>query len=501
MPTSASAASAASCAPTWDEVNEIIAAANAYTAKTYGPDRVIGFSPIPAMSMVSYAAGSRYLSLLGGVCMSFYDWYCDLPPASPADLGRADRRAGKRRLVQFRLPDPVGLERAADAHARRAFLHRGPLQGRQERRDLPGLFRGLEVRRSLDARRSRAPTRRSRMAMGHVILREFHVDRQVPVFRRLRPPLHRHADAGAAGEAGRRTTCRSASLRASDFAERLGETNNPDWKTVAYDETSGEIVVPQRLGRLPLGREGQVEPRGEGRGRRRTSSCGCRSTDDQGRHRRGRLPLFRQPRARPLRRRPIIPSVLVRNVPAKTLQLERRRDAGRLGVRPVRRQLRRRPRLRRRATSPSPTTRTCPTRRPGRRRSPACRATRSSTVAREFARNAEKTNGRSMVILGAGDEPLVPHGHELPRHHQHAGDVRLRRPVRRRLVALCRPGKAAAADRLAAARLRARLEPPAAADELDLVLLRPHRPVALRDARRRRDPVADRAGGRRGTAR
>ncbi|NWG90890.1 MAG: molybdopterin-dependent oxidoreductase, partial [Parvularculaceae bacterium] len=67
----------------WDEVNEIIASANAYTARTYGPDRVFGFSPIPAMSMVSYAAGSRYLSLLGGVCMSFYDWYCDLPPASP----------------------------------------------------------------------------------------------------------------------------------------------------------------------------------------------------------------------------------------------------------------------------------------------------------------------------------------------------------------------------------------------------------------------------------
>ena len=35
---------------TWDEVNEIIAAANAFTAKAYGPDRVIGFSPIPAIS-------------------------------------------------------------------------------------------------------------------------------------------------------------------------------------------------------------------------------------------------------------------------------------------------------------------------------------------------------------------------------------------------------------------------------------------------------------------
>ncbi|MCP5916624.1 molybdopterin-dependent oxidoreductase, partial [Klebsiella pneumoniae] len=50
----------------WNEVNEIIAASNVYTAKTFGPDRIIGFSPIPAMSMVSYAAGSRYLSLIGG---------------------------------------------------------------------------------------------------------------------------------------------------------------------------------------------------------------------------------------------------------------------------------------------------------------------------------------------------------------------------------------------------------------------------------------------------
>ncbi|MYA90174.1 MAG: nitrate reductase subunit alpha, partial [Boseongicola sp. SB0662_bin_57] len=71
----------------WDEATELIAAANACTVKTYGPDRVFGFSPIPAMSMISYAAGSRYLSLLGGVCMSFYDWYCDLPPASPMTWG------------------------------------------------------------------------------------------------------------------------------------------------------------------------------------------------------------------------------------------------------------------------------------------------------------------------------------------------------------------------------------------------------------------------------
>ncbi len=52
---------------TWDEVLEIIAASTVYTVKKYGPDRIIGFSPIPAMSMLSYASGSRFLQLLGGV--------------------------------------------------------------------------------------------------------------------------------------------------------------------------------------------------------------------------------------------------------------------------------------------------------------------------------------------------------------------------------------------------------------------------------------------------
>jgi nitrate reductase alpha subunit len=32
-------------------------------------------------------AFARYLSLLGGTCLSFYDWYCDLPPASPMTWG------------------------------------------------------------------------------------------------------------------------------------------------------------------------------------------------------------------------------------------------------------------------------------------------------------------------------------------------------------------------------------------------------------------------------
>jgi nitrate reductase alpha subunit len=37
----------------WEEVSELIAAAHVYTIKAYGPDRVVGFSPIPPMSQVS----------------------------------------------------------------------------------------------------------------------------------------------------------------------------------------------------------------------------------------------------------------------------------------------------------------------------------------------------------------------------------------------------------------------------------------------------------------
>ena len=72
---------------TWEEVAEIVAAAHVYTVKRWGPDRIAGFSPIPAMSPVSYASGARFLELVGAPMLSFYDWYADLPNASPQMFG------------------------------------------------------------------------------------------------------------------------------------------------------------------------------------------------------------------------------------------------------------------------------------------------------------------------------------------------------------------------------------------------------------------------------
>ncbi|MGI9522963.1 MAG: nitrate reductase subunit alpha [Hyphomicrobiaceae bacterium] len=227
----------------WDEVNELIAAANAYTAKTYGPDRVFGFSPIPAMSMVSYAAGSRYLSLLGGVCMSFYDWYCDLPPASPQTWGEqtdvpesADwYNAGFLILWGSNVPQT----RTPDAHFYTEVRYRGAKSAvicpdYSEASKFADMW--LAVKQGTDSALA--------MAMGHVILSEFHVNRKVPYFEDYArkytdmPMLVRLVKQGE-------NYVPERLLRASDFDGALDENNNPEWKTVAYDEAAGDkIVIP-----------------------------------------------------------------------------------------------------------------------------------------------------------------------------------------------------------------------------------------------------------------
>jgi nitrate reductase alpha subunit len=227
----------------WDEANEIIAAANAYTIRRYGPDRVAGFSPIPAMSMVSYASGTRYLSLLGGVCLSFYDWYCDLPPSSPQTWGEqtdvpesADwYNAGFLLLWGSNVPQT----RTPDAHFYTEARYRGAKSvvitpDYSEAAKFGDLW--LHPKQGTDAALA--------MAFGHVILKEFHIDRQVPYFADY---CRRYSDmpflVRLKQQDGRYVPERF--LRASDFTGALGESNNPEWKTVAFDEISQSIVVPQ----------------------------------------------------------------------------------------------------------------------------------------------------------------------------------------------------------------------------------------------------------------
>ena len=227
----------------WDEVNEIVAAANLYTAKTYGPDRIIGFSPIPAMSMVSYAAGSRYLSLIGGVCMSFYDWYCDLPPSSPQTWGEQtdvpESADWYNSTYIIAWGSNVPQTRTPDAHFFTEVRYKGAktvavTPDYAEVSKLADLW--LHPKQGTDAALA--------MAMGHVILKEYHLAGKSAYFdeycRRYTdmPMLVRLVKQGDAYVPER-------FVRTSDFADGLGEANNPEWKTVAIDEGSGELVAPR----------------------------------------------------------------------------------------------------------------------------------------------------------------------------------------------------------------------------------------------------------------
>jgi nitrate reductase / nitrite oxidoreductase, alpha subunit len=239
----------------WDTATEIVAAANAWTIKEYGPDRIVGFSPIPAMSMVSYAAGSRYLSLIGGVCMSFYDWYCDLPPASPQVWGEqtdvpesADWYNSTYLMVWG---SNVPMTRTPDAHFYTEVRYKGTKTVAVSS-DFGEMVKfgdmWLAPRQGTDAALA--------MAMGHVVLNEFHKTGKSAYFRDYGkqytdfPMLVMLKDNG-------RGLVADHYLRASHLSAHA-EANNPDWKTLLIDAGSGEIAVPNGTIGLRWGESGAM---------------------------------------------------------------------------------------------------------------------------------------------------------------------------------------------------------------------------------------------------
>ncbi|GGB52085.1 nitrate reductase subunit alpha [Shewanella inventionis] len=226
----------------WDEVNEIIAASNIYTAKEYGPDRIMGFSPIPAMSMVSYAAGSRYLSLIGGNCLSFYDWYCDLPPSSPqvwgeqTDVPESADWYNSNYIIAW--GSNVPQTRTPDAHFFTEVRYKGTktvviTSDYSECSKLSDIW--LSPKQGTDAALA--------MAFGHVILKEFHIEKPSEYFADY---VRTYTDMPMLVKLDKNDTglVQGAFLRASDLADNLGQDNNPEWKTIAIDENTGELISP-----------------------------------------------------------------------------------------------------------------------------------------------------------------------------------------------------------------------------------------------------------------
>ncbi|MCP4245509.1 MAG: molybdopterin-dependent oxidoreductase, partial [bacterium] len=165
----------------WDEVLELISASMVHTIKTHGPDRIAGFSPIPAMSMISYASGARMLQLMGGVALSFYDWYCDLPSASPETWGEqtdvnesADWYNAKLLAV---MGSNLNMTRTPDCHFAAESRHNGTKMYVFSP-DFNQVAKYADTWLNVNAGQDGAWW----MAVNHVLLTELHHKRPVPYF-------------------------------------------------------------------------------------------------------------------------------------------------------------------------------------------------------------------------------------------------------------------------------------------------------------------------------
>ncbi|HEA6397374.1 TPA: nitrate reductase subunit alpha [Staphylococcus aureus] len=223
----------------WKDVTDIIAAQLLYTIKKYGPDRIAGFTPIPAMSMISYAAGARFINLLGGEMLSFYDWYADLPPASPqiwgeqTDVPESSDWYNASYIIMW--GSNVPLTRTPDAH----FMTEVRYKGTKVISVAPDYAENVKF-----ADNWLAPNPGSdaaiAQAMTHVILQEYYVNQPNERFINYAKqytdmPFIIMLDEDENGyKAGR-------FLRASDLGQT---TEQSEWKPVIHDTISDSLVVP-----------------------------------------------------------------------------------------------------------------------------------------------------------------------------------------------------------------------------------------------------------------
>ena len=230
----------------WDEALEIVAAAQVHTIKAYGPDRVAGFSPIPAMSMVSHAAGARFI-----VADRRHD-------AVVLRLVRRPARSPRRRCSATRPTCPesadwwnasylmmwgsnIPVTRTPDAHFMAEARYRGQkvvVVSPDYADNVKFADEWLPANPGTDGALA--------MAMGHVDPPEFFVDREVPAIPRLRDAVHRPAVPGHAPRAaGRQGAWRAGPIPHRGRPRRRGEGDA--WRPVVFDVATGAARRPERL--------------------------------------------------------------------------------------------------------------------------------------------------------------------------------------------------------------------------------------------------------------
>ena len=226
----------------WDEVTELVAASLLHTVQKYGPDRIFGFSVIPAKSMLSYAAGIRFVQLMGGAGLSFYDWYADLPPASPqvwgdqTDVPESSDWFNAGYIITW--GSNVPLTRTPDAH----FLTEARYKGTKVVSIAPDYAESTTVADTWINLKTGTDAAFA-MAMGHVILKEYFYGEPAEFFVEYNRQysdfpflviLDAEKDGSGKYQPGR-------FLNAKDF----GRTDkHSEFKHFVIDENTNKLVVP-----------------------------------------------------------------------------------------------------------------------------------------------------------------------------------------------------------------------------------------------------------------
>lgn len=242
----------------WDHALELMAAANIHTIKKFGPDRIAGFSPIPAMSMISYASGARLMQLIGGVSLSFYDWYCDLPSASPETWGEqtdvqesADWYNAKLLAV---MGSNLNMTRTPDCHFAAEARHNGSKMW-VFAPDFNQVAKYADEWCAINAGQDGAWW----MAVNHVLLTEFHHQKRTPYFLDYAKkysdspylveviPQEQEGESAPAFKAGR--------MVPAHRIKPYREVENGEWKFLMWDETSDQPKMPMGSAGFRWGRE------------------------------------------------------------------------------------------------------------------------------------------------------------------------------------------------------------------------------------------------------
>ena len=420
----------------WQEVNELIAAANVYTAKTFGPDRIIGFAdpgdvdgvlrrrrPLPV-------ADRRCLPELLRLVLRSAAGLAD-DPGEQTDVPESADWYNSSYIIA--LGSNVPQTRTPDAH----FFTEVRYKGTKTVAVTPDY---AEVAKLCDhwLNPKQGTDSAMALAMGHVMLKEFHLDREVGYFRDY---VRRYTDMPMlvlleVREGGHYAAGRLP--RAADLVDGLGQKTTPSGKP-SLSTAAAAICGAAGIHRLPLGREGQVElEQREGKSQQEVelqlSLLGMHDdVAEVG------FPYFGGADSEHFNS-VALDEILLHKLPVKRLQLADGSEALVTSVYDLQLAnygLERGLGDANCAADYDEVKAYSPARRADHRR-----------VASQHHSHCPRVRGKRREDPRPFDDhrrrrrqPLVPHGHDLPRPDQYADLLRLRRPERRRLGALRRPEK------------------------------------------------------------